>query len=180
MTKREEEDEQIWKYYQLLLEYPNQELSRSEFCKKHKLDTLKFANFKMHFFHKSVIDPELYARLVPIGRAYLENDIPLHEFAKQQGVRPSIVAGLRTHLNFVDRIEAIRQKKEVGMNFIKIPAIPARPPAEYHPVAVQQEAEVVEARNCVELIIQKGVKVIVAPEVGADKLIKIIELLKDL
>lgn len=173
MTRKDEEDELIWKYYQLLLEYPKQDLARREFCEKHGLDLLKFANFRTHFFHKSITDPKEYARLVPIGRAYLETDIPLEEFTKQHNVRQSVVAGLRTHLNYIDRIEAIRQRKEGGMNFIQVPT-------RQQVQVVKPEPEVVEARNCVELIIQKGVKVIVAPEVGSDKLIKIIELLKDL
>ena len=45
---------------------------------------------------------------------------------------------------------------------------------------VMQEAEVIEERNNIELTITKGVKVILSPEFETVKIIKIIELLKDL
>ena len=46
--------------------------------------------------------------------------------------------------------------------------------------SAEPKQEVLKEKNDVELIISKGVKVVVSPEVGADKLIRIIELLKDL
>ena len=57
--------------------------------------------------------------------------------------------------------------------FIQVPSTQTQAP-------VVHEPEVLRKQNDIELTISVGVKVVVAPEVGADKLVRIIELLKDL
>ncbi len=174
MTRREEEDEELWRYYLAIEEYPNQDLSRSEYCKKHNLTAQRFCSLQLHLHHKSRTQPGVYAKLMPLGREYLNSDLTLAQFSARHNVKATDISGMRTHLNYIDRIEAIKKRKhQEELHFIQVPNGKQLQ-------VIEPEADVVEGRNCVELIIQKGVKVIVAPEVGADKLIKIIELLKDL
>jgi hypothetical protein len=45
---------------------------------------------------------------------------------------------------------------------------------------MEPEHEVVEKQNDIEIIISKGVKVSISPNIDSMKIIKIIELLKDL
>ncbi|HEY1645922.1 MAG TPA: hypothetical protein VGF75_06165, partial [Candidatus Saccharimonadales bacterium] len=116
-------------------------------------------------------------KVVPLGRKYLVSAMPPSKFVKSHDIDIKTLSTLATHLNYIDAIAEMKDKKEPkSMQFIQVPQklIPSDYPSS--PI----EPEVVKKQNDIELMISAGVKVVVAPEVGADKLIRIIELLKDL
>jgi hypothetical protein len=62
------------------------------------------------------------------------------------------------------------------MNFIQVATLQSNFPA----IQDSQPAEVIEPQNDLEIIIGKGVKVSIAPNIDTMKVVKIIEFLKDL
>lgn len=165
---------EIWYWYLRIEEWRASGMKPKEFCDKHDLEYKRFCNMRYRIDYKRDSHPELYARQVPIARKYMSSGEPTSKFAKEHKIDISILCELNTHLGYVDIIEKLKQdhpKEEQPMNFIRVP----------NPVEIKApEAEIVEKKNDIELKICSGVKVIVAPEVNSEKLIKIIELLKEL
>ena len=123
-------------------------------------------------------------------------------FSKENNIEYKHLAEAITHSHYLRRIKKLKQMHADGMlnktvgvkkeedheelKFVQVPRInqiPLSQPIEIKEIEIQREEtqqEVVEKQNDIELIISKGVKVVVSPNVGTEKLIKIIELLKDL
>lgn len=163
--------DEIWYWYERIEEFLKQNLPQKAFCEAQKLDYKKFCYMYYRIVYKSVKYPEEYAKMIPVARKYMASGVPASRYARENGIDIGTLSSMVTHLNYMDIIDERRgKKKEEPMKFIQVPSVQAIP----------QEPEVMKAQNHVELIISAGVKVVVAPEVGADKLIRIIELLKDL
>lgn len=165
---------EIWYWYLRIEEWRESGLGPKKFCDAHNLDYVVFCNRRFKIYYKKYSEPELYARLLPIGVKYRESNEKLSDFATANDVDKKLLAEMNTHLSYLDIIEEMKGKhseKSESMSFIQAPATATqRPP----------EAELIEKKNDIELNISSGVKVIVAPEVSSEKLIKIIELLKEL
>lgn len=99
--------------------------------------------------------------------------MPASQFCKEHNFDIKVLSPLVTHLNYLDVIQLMQDKQESAPMFIQVPSTQTQAP-------VVHEPEVLRKQNDIELTISVGVKVVVAPEVGADKLVRIIELLKDL
>ncbi len=165
--------EEAWHWHEVFEHYHSQHLPPKPFCEKYGHEYKKFNNRYHRMIYKSRRHPELYEKLLPITRAYLSSGLLAGQFIKNHDISRKFLSEMQTHLNYVDLIEEMKAEKGIApMKFIQVPAVQPRIPV--------VEAEVMKKQNDVELIISAGVKVVVAPEVGADKLIRIIELLKDL
>jgi hypothetical protein len=168
--------EKIWEWYQIILKYQAQDLPQKQFCDAEGIDYDKFCAKLFRIVYKKNREPELYNKWLPIARKYLESGMLPNKFVKIHDISIRYLSEMSTHLRYIDTIEEIKKTKEKSpMNFIKVPTMNLPMPTPQEP-----EQEVLKKQNDVELIISKGVKVVVSPEVGADKLIRIIELLKDL
>lgn len=166
------DDDEVWHWYNIINECNASGLNPKKFCEKRGYDYAMFCSRHSRIVWKSKTDPEMYAKVVPLGRKFLESGMRPSDFVKIHDIDIKTLSTLATHLNYLNAIEEIKSQKEPrSMQFIQIPNSPQVPTI---------ETEVVKKQNDLELIISKGVKVTVAPEVGADKLIRIIELLKDL
>lgn len=112
---------------------------------------------------------------MPLARKFLDSGMTSTEFSKIHKIALKDLSEACTHIRYleiIDRLKAEREQKP--MEFIQVPTINFPMPTA-HP-----QQEVLKKQNDIELMISAGVKVVVAPEVGADKLVRIIELLKDL
>lgn len=167
-------DEQIWYWYEFVQEFLGQSFPAKKFCKLKNIDYKAFSNKLYRIVYISQTKPELYQEHLDLAKECRASQMSISKFSKTRKVSHSLLREASAHLNYLEAIEKIKsQKEKSAMNFIQIPP--------RNPVVQQaQVAEIVENKNEVELVISKGVKVTVAPEVGADKLIRIIELLKDL
>jgi hypothetical protein len=177
---------EIWYWHLRIEEFNATDLKPKEFCDKYDVEHKKFGNMRYRIEYKSKTNPELYVKQAAIARKYMASGQSISKFAKEHKIDLRILSELNTHLGYVDIIEKLKQnppshryepesqdKTEKRMNFIQVPTrLPERVP--------DPPAPSLENKNDIELIISKGVKVIVAPEVSSEKLIKIIELLKEL
>ncbi len=175
MIKKDHDE--IWYWYQKIQEFHELGLAQKEYCDAHEVDYKKFCNMYYRIDYKRTRDPELYAKLVATTRKYIASGAPASKFARANDIHPRILSECVTHLGYLDIIESMRQsKEEKPMQFIQVPTVQgalARP-------NMEPEHEVVEKQNDIEIIISKGVKVSISPNIDSMKIIKIIELLKDL
>jgi hypothetical protein len=164
MIKKDHDE--IWYWHQKIEEFHASGLGVKEYCDKHEVNYQKFSNMKHRIEYKKYSNPQLYKRSVPIARAYMESGISASKFAKDNDINIKLLGELGTHLQYVDIIE---ERKKSAMKFVQVPqAIP------------KQETEILEKQNDIEITITKGVKVSISPNIDSMKIIKIIELLKDL
>lgn len=169
MTIKRDHDE-IWYWYQKLEDAKKSHFPPKAYCTENRLDYKMFNNMKYRIEYKKDREPELYAQLEVKARKYMKSGIAASKFARENDVPIKFLSEMVTHLGYRDIIDKMKGAEESKpMQFIQVPAVIAQP-----------QQELLKKQNEVELIISAGVKVVVAPEVGADKLIRIIELLKDL
>lgn len=167
--------ENVWFWYQHAMAHKQTTLSRMKYCKKHNIEFKKFANMCQRIIYKSLGDPKEYAELCAIGRAYMNSNMMRADFVKKNDVEVNTLQEIVTHLRYQDIIAKVRQEKEGQMNFIQVPCnlvqsdYPAPP-----------EGEIVVPQNDLEISITQGVKVCISPNIDSMKIMKIIELLKDL
>lgn len=148
-------------------------MSQKKYCEKYDVDYNKFCNMRYRLVYKRD-QPELYAKLVSIRRKQLESGAPSAELAKAHGIKACHLSEIGTHLGYLDLLEEIKLEKEPSpMKFIHVPSVNL-------PFPTPQEHEVLEQKNDLEISISKGIKVTIAPNIDSMKIIKIIELLKDL
>ena len=167
--------EDIWNWYQIILKYQAQDLPPKKFCEANGLEYKQFCNKLFRIIWKRDREPELYKKCLPLTRKFMEGDMPPHKFVKIHDISLKLLSEMATHLRYNDIIDEMRAIKEPeSMKFVQVPTMNLPMPTP------EPQQEILKKQNDLELIISKGVRVVVAPEVGADKLIRIIELLKDL
>lgn len=173
--------EEIWYWHGIMEQFETSGMAQKEYCDQYEVDYKKFCNMRYRMVYKRDTNPELYKKLLPLGRKYIASGIPASKFAKENDIEVRILSQIGTHIGYLDLIEEIkREKQPEPMKFIQVnPGQKVTVPDPTH-MFPPPEHEVLEKQNDLEIIISKGVKVSIAPNIDSRKIIKIIELLKDL
>jgi len=171
-------DEEIWNWHNILEEQKVSGLSVVKFCKKYKHDYNRFTNLKFRLIYISLSQPQEYERLTKFTRELMASELPISKFCNLHKLNKKVIAEVQTHLNYLDIIERIKLERgdEPTMNFVQIKSTITDPIYQLNPPAT----EVIEPKNDIEIAITKGVRVSVSPHIDSSKIIRIIELLKDL
>lgn len=186
-------NEELWYWYCLVEKYKTCGVTRSQFAKKHQVSEKKLCNMINRLRYNSENSPDLYAKSIAIGRMYLASSESVKDFASNNNVSESFINHIAIHIRYIDKIEKLKKEKGANiMNFIKVPMqaldsdsidtdkgkdTVSESLSVVKPTPMQ---EIVEKKNDIEIIISKGVKVLISPNIDSMKIIKIIELLKDL
>lgn len=167
--------EEIWYWHGVIEQFETSGMKQTEYCDQYDVDYKKFCNMRYRMIYKRDTNPDLYKNLLEVGRKYIESGMPPSKFAKAHDLEVRVLSEIGTHIGYLDLIEEIKRDKEpTKMSFIKVPNNPQAIRSDF------EEPEFVEKQNDLEIIISKGVKVSIAPNIDSMKIIKIIELLKDL
>lgn len=162
------------KYWNIKIEeFHRTGMSPRDYCREYQVYPAKFATMRHRIEFISVTQPERYKAAVPIVREFMESAIKPAEFVQTHDIDVGLLCNMATHLRYRDIIEEVKPMEFIQVPINSVQGAIAKP-------QILTEPEVVKPQNPVELIISSGVKVVVAPDVGADKLIRIIEFLKDL
>lgn len=165
---------EVWEWYQAIGKFEEAGMGQREYCRSNGLDIKKFANMRYRFIYKKHSDPDTYEKLMELGIKYLNSNTMASKFAKQHQIKLRHLSEICTHIGYLKIIEEIKDTKEnAPMKFVQVK----------HQEIIQdvvQNIELVAQQNDIEIIITKGVKVIISPNIDSMKIIKIIELLKDL
>ncbi len=156
-------------------------ISGRQYCTLHNLNYNQWTNYRYRIYFIEYSDPENYQLYTKAAKEYMESDEKLSVFCARYNLVPRNISEAATHLRYLKVIEDHKRNLGVpneAMNFFKVPTIikPSQPEVNQS----EPEQEVLEKQNDIEIIINKGVKVSIAPNIDSMKIIKIIELLKDL
>lgn len=184
-------DEEVWYWYQTIEKYHESELTPGKFCKKFNIDYKTFRNRYLRIAYTGHTNPDQYAEWLDWFNKYQSSSLYISKFAKLHGIALASLSAMQTHRHYVDAIERLKIEKGIlpaKMNFIQVPVTKPKPLDFKAPsiknigghIQKPEEAEVIEKQNDIEIIISKGVKVSISPNIDSMKIIKIIELLKDL
>jgi len=173
-------DEELMYWYNHITKQKPHYQTEADYCRENGIKRKDYANAKFRIIYKKENNPELYEKLKPHALAYLESNISASKYGKINNVDGRFVSEMACHLKIEKRINELLNKQQPKMNFIQIAGNPPIPKQMQQTIPQEPEVEIMEPKNDIELKITKGVKVIVSSDLSADKIIKIIELLKDL
>lgn len=165
--------EDIWKWHLIMEDYLESGLTQADYCKRNDIIYRDFTNMYYRIVFKSRGNPEEHKRLIPIARECMRAGVAVATYAKKVGEDRIILNSAVMHLRCLDTIKEMKAEKTEEKPEMKFIAVnPER--------NVSAQAEVIEPQNDIELTISKGIKVSIAPNIDSMKIVRIIELLKDL
>lgn len=203
MNNRTTNDD-IWKWYQHLEDYKlvKDTMNQREYCTKHNLNYIKFHNYRFKIYYKKYTHPDLYKKLVKLYKDFPVSPLTFKAYAEANDINHRWLTETSIHLLFIEVIE--EKLKSLGLPLPALkeeiikpepkPAPEPLPKPEENPMTFYQvptsnlpfipstshSGEIIEKQNDIEITISQGVKVSIAPNIDSMKIIKIIELLKDL
>ena len=167
-------DEHVWYWHKHCEKQMELGISIKDYAEQFNVEYKRFSNMRYKIFYKKYSGPEDYKKILKQAKEYLASGEHIGKFSSSRKINPRIISEMVTHLKYQERIERLtKESEEPQMNFVQV----AKQPQE---VQQSTEAELMEKQNDIEIIISKGVKVSIAPNIDSMKIIKIIELLKDL
>lgn len=184
-VKNKFEEETVIFLYEKVEEFNQSELSEKEFCNRHNLSFSTFKNFKyiLNFDKRINKLKEKYDHYLEEAK---REGCSIRGIAAKYNLNKTEIGLYNIYLKYKKIIANYLNSKntiEQPMSFVKVKAQEpiATHEMNHHPIQIQsKEPELMEKQNDLELIISKGIKVIVSPEIDSMKLIKIIELLRNI
>jgi hypothetical protein len=166
-------DEYIWEWYQHFEKAKRENLNHSQYCKEYnlKLSEARTMSWRIIFRRNN---KTMYARLLQLAKEFEKSNVSMAEFCRQNALSTHQLSETFAHLRHLEVIERLSKKEIESKSEMKFIAIQPQP------ITLCSEPEVLPKKNDIEITISQGIKVIIAPEVPSEKLIRIIELLKDL
>lgn len=188
MTMIKDNPDEIWFWYQHVEGFKTSDMRPKQYCETHKLDYKKFHRMRYRINGGYKSSPERYKHYVKLTRQCMESDISRALFASQNNIPLAVLTEMIAHVGYLNAIEKAKLKRggartggePKSFQFVQVPVLPVSNGGKLVPISPPQEAEVIEKQNDIEIVITKGVKVIISPIIDSMKIIKIIELLKDL
>jgi len=149
-------------------------LTAPEYAVKNNLPMNSFKNAKSIITLGDNRNSKANRRLIKLAEEFQNCSMTLEGFAKLHDVNPKQIKRAQTYLNYQAIIAEHTGSPKQPMEFkqITVPAATVR--------IIAPEPEVIEPKNGIDLIIAKGIKVSISPNIDSIKIIKIIELLKDI
>lgn len=158
----------------------------SKYCKENALPLRKMQNFHQRIVYKKYCNPQQYQQELAWYHDFKKSEMTISQYCKKFNINAKKVSQMQTHMKYLDIInkhtgETEHSDNNMPITFNKINPrhIASAQGAQPRPLMVS-EPELIQKQNDIELVITKGIKVLVSPQVDSMKIIKIIELLKDL
>lgn len=148
------------------------------YCKLYNLDFKKCLKMIHRIDYLKYKDKDRYDEILPLGHEFINSSLTTKEFSAKTGLSPDQVKSVSLHIKYNQIITKMINKKNNDGNSHSMKFVQVQ-----HQGNLQEptkNAEVIEKQNDLEIIIAKGVKVSISPNIDTMKVIKIIELLKDL
>ena len=168
-------DEDVWYWHTHCEKQMESGLGVMAYARQAGVEYKSLSNVRYRIIYKKYSDQETYKILMNHAVQFLSSGKSIGKYCDEKKVNKVQLKETLTHLRYLEAIERIKKDKqpEPKMNFVQIAP-------QSQAVQPHMEAEVLEKQNDIEIIITKGVKVSIAPNIDSMKIIKIIELLKDL
>jgi hypothetical protein len=189
-------DKDIYELYHHFKKMFEMGMRITEYCRTFGLNYKRISNSYCRTVYQRRSHPKEADRLIELYKLFKSTGANRKQFAEEHGVSPERLTAIGTHLNYIKTLKLILKEKgeKYDPNWFMIgldnhPKKTREPEPFFREVAHKEpqqlqihhpEPEVLSPRNDIELQISKGVRVLISPELDSMKIIKIIELLKDL
>lgn len=179
MKKKKATDKQLWEYKEHHKRRLEEGLTVKEYTAKYGLCPADFKNKINRINYNLRGDTERYQRIYDAVKTKVQGGVKhglMPSICNELGISYSQFSEMRIHIRYTEAIKRYEEKLKQDkppMNFVDV--------TPNQQIAKQEEQpEVLEPKNDIEIIITKGVKVIISPNIDSMKIIKIIELLKEM
>jgi hypothetical protein len=179
-------DDEIKFWYDHYVNQIKTKKSKVTYCFQHNLDVKKFNNWGLRFNPWISKFKDHKSRELELYDLYKSTNAPRKYFCTKHNIAMHRLTLVGTYHEYLNRLKIILAESK---NQVTIPEITFKPyiPSENHNIPsineikiMANETEIVPKSNDIELTITKGVKVILLPEFPSEKIIKVIEFLKEL
>ena len=163
----------IIKWNGILRDWQESKLSKKEYCKQNKLAIVKFQR-RFCWLLEMKNKPELVEKYLPYIEEYKRSDLNIKKFTKLKGISEYDFTNVKNHILCM---EILKEESKSKMNFIQVPALPKESPK----IIEQDIKPIIEINKPpLEISFNHDIKVILPNNINTEKLVKIVELLKDL
>jgi GH15 family glucan-1,4-alpha-glucosidase len=201
------DQEKLFEWYQHIKIQLKSGMKLREYLIENNLPVKQFVNFSTRVLHKQFTNPRDYGRSISFREKFIRSNLTNHNFCKANGLNGYYLHSILTHFSTWSRIEIEMikrgidptqceinpfnrvQDRELSMNFIKVKnvksksmssimrsaSLPATGPAEHQP-----QGEFIKPKNDLEISISHGIKVILPHDTDTEKMLKVINFLKEL
>ncbi len=196
--------EEALSLYQMLINCHEERVSLTHFCKKSNLDYKIFSNFANAVLHCQLSNPKQYEKALTLRDNFINSNLKNQDFCLKYGIKRGFLDFINRHFSIWRRIELEMIKtgidptlyehnpynrvndRERHMNFVKVKnersqsissimRSAASPPFEPMP-----QGEYIKAKNDLEISISYGIKVTLPHDTDTEKMLKVINFLKEL
>ena len=101
-------------WYEIVKKADSSDLGHSEFCRINNIDYRTFKNKYVRIAYKSRTNPELYKKLIPLTRKFMNSSITKNEFLKHHDISGSDLSCMMSHLNYLDEIEKLKNENNIA------------------------------------------------------------------
>jgi hypothetical protein len=188
-------DEDIWFWYNKVLEQKRSPLRNRDFCKKHGLEYKKFGNMKYRILFIKDSRPVLYESLLDLARRLNNSGMGIGEFCKMHNADPGVISEARTHLKYLEAIKRLTPKPEVKPEQDSVFIEPNTEKFNQDEMVVDKNdvgatsqtlqkvwkwspMTIKPPRNNLEIRVTEDIKIIVSHKLDSRKIMEIIDFLK--
>jgi hypothetical protein len=172
-------DDEIIYLYLKLKEWENSELTQRKFCAKNNINYIRFNNFKYTIRMTKKLTSDFIKKMEPALSNH-KNGLSLNKCAKKWKVNRTDLANYIRHTYYHQLINEYENKSKVDRDGVSMNFIQVSNKEIAHQETHEPEQQIIKEQNDLEIIISKGIKVKVSPNIEPIKIIKIIELLRDI
>lgn len=160
--------------------------NHKEYCNNNDLDYSKYTNCKFAFSFIHVGDEQFRQECLEIKNAFIQSGLTQEQYALSVGIRLSILNVAINHIKLLDDLEKENNesKEENDLNFVPLKNMFKSKQTELEHSLEQPlepiKHQLITCQNDIEITIRAGIKVTLGQNIGMDKIMKIVELLRAL
>ncbi len=174
MKKRQKmSDQEIWELYNHIESQKESGMQIISYCNKNNIDAKRFKNVKSLINYPKTNGPEHLKNMYSIHKERKENHLTRDEICIKYSISTSQFNQFNNYIYYKKIIDKYKEPEKESMNFVKVATTSQTP-------VFEKEPELIEKQNDLEIIISKGIKVTISPNICSSSIIKIIEVLKEI
>jgi len=168
----------FWEMMDVIEDIKKSNVSDRYYCRMNKVNLTHLNSFRRKLNLADIYEANKYDHLCALVEKYKSCNTPKADFLKEHNVDYKEFTETYTHMSYLKILSEDKPVPEKSkMSFIEIPP---KPKYQLMPELEPQSGVVISQQNDIEISITQGIKVLVSPNIDSMKIIKIIELLKDL
>lgn len=173
-------DEEILYWYRIMRQFSQEKTRPYLFCQKHNLDRLVFDRRRRLILYEEIKGSKAYNEELSHYNEQQNSGLSQSEYCAKVNKHKFYLHSMSAHMSFMERVNLLLNednldktgKVDEPMSFIKAPAV--------IPTQSIPQQELITKKNSIEISISEGIRVLVDEGVCSTKILKIIDLLRDI